>query len=79
MQNAWKPDLSEAEARQLMEECMRVMFYRDKKATDEIQICTVTKKGVKIEPSYRISSEWQLEWFKNMTNEFWRPIRIYNQ
>ena len=79
MQNAWKSDLSEAEARQLMEECMRVMFYRDKKATDEIQICTVTKQGVKIEPSYRISSEWQLDWFKNMTNEFWRPIRIYNQ
>lgn len=57
---------------------MRVMFYRDKKATDEIQITTVTQAGgVKIEPSYKISSEWSLDWFKNSTNEFWRPIRIY--
>lgn len=77
MQNAWKPDLTEAEARQLIEDCMRVMFYRDKKATDEIQITKVTRAGVQIEPSYRITSEWNLEWFKNMTNEFWRPIRIY--
>ena len=61
-----------------MEECMRVMFYRDKKATDEIQICKVTKAaGVIIEPSYKIESEWKLDWFKNMTNEHWRPIRIY--
>ena len=36
MQNAWKPDLSEAEARKVIEDIMRVMFYRDKKAADEI-------------------------------------------
>ena len=47
MQNAWRPDLSEEEARKVIEDCMRVMFYRDKKATDEIQICTITKaRGV---------------------------------
>lgn len=46
MQNAWKADMSEQEARTLLEECMRVMFYRDKKATDEIQISKVTKAGV---------------------------------
>ncbi len=57
---------------------MRVMFYRDKKATDEIQITKITQTGgVQIEAPYRISSEWKLDWFKNMTNEFWRPIRIY--
>ena len=42
MQNAWKDNLTEAEARTLIEACMRVMFYRDKKASDEIQICKVT-------------------------------------
>lgn len=36
MQNAWKPDLSEAEARKVIEDVMRVLFYRDKKAADEI-------------------------------------------
>mmetsp|Transcript_27019 Transcript_27019/g.26082 ORF Transcript_27019/g.26082 Transcript_27019/m.26082 type:complete len:203 (-) Transcript_27019:156-764(-) len=42
MQNAWKPDLSEAEARSVIEDCFRMLFYRDKKATDEIQICKIT-------------------------------------
>lgn len=78
LQNAWRPDLSEDEARKVIEECMRVMFYRDKKATDEIQITKITQaRGVEVEAPYRISSEWQLDWFKNMTNEFWRPIKIY--
>jgi 20S proteasome subunit beta 7 len=36
MQNTWRPDLSEEEARRLIEDCMRVMWYRDKKAADEI-------------------------------------------
>ena len=36
MANAWKDNLTEAEARGIIEECMRVMFYRDKKALDNI-------------------------------------------
>ena len=36
MENKWNAFMTEAEARQLIEECMRVMFYRDKKATDDI-------------------------------------------
>ena len=77
MQNSWRADLTEEEARKIIEDCMRVMFYRDKKATDEIQITKVTRQGVQIEDSYRISSSWSLEWYKEKTNEFWRPIRIY--
>lgn len=36
MQNSWRPDITEEEAKRLIEDCMRIMFYRDKKATDEI-------------------------------------------
>ena len=61
MQNVWRPDLSEAENSTLLEESMLVMFYRDKKATDEIQLFNVTKEGVKIELSYRNDSEWKLK------------------
>lgn len=42
LQNAWHPNLSEADARKVIEDCMRVLFYRDKKASDTIQITTVT-------------------------------------
>jgi 20S proteasome subunit beta 7 len=30
----WRPDLEELEAIQLLEECMRVLFYRDTRASD---------------------------------------------
>lgn len=57
---------------------MRVMFYRDKRATDEIQICTITKEaGVKVHDAYRISSEWSHKFFIEKTNEFFRPIRVF--
>ena len=36
MQNNWRENLTEAEARTIIEDCMRVMFYRDKKAIDNI-------------------------------------------
>lgn len=80
MQNAWRPDLTEEEAKKVIEDCMKVMFYRDKKASDEIQITTITKdRGVQIHDPYRIEGEWQLQFFYEKTNEFWRPIRIYNE
>ena len=60
---------------------MRVLFYRDKKAVDEIQITTVTRaRGVVTENPYRLTEgwNWDLEFFSTKNNEFWRPIRIYN-
>ena len=79
MQNNWHPEMTEAEARKVIEDCMRVMFFRDKKATDVIQITTITKEhGVKIEESYRVDTKWDLAFYAEKTNEFWRPIRIYS-
>lgn len=34
--NNWRADMTEAEARELIETCIRVMFIRDKKALDKI-------------------------------------------
>ena len=76
MQNAWRPDISEAEARSVIEDGMRVLFYRDKKASDYIQICKVTQQGVAIEDKYKINSEWSLDSFRFKTNEYWRPMRL---
>jgi 20S proteasome subunit beta 7 len=76
MQNGCRDDMSEAEAKALIENCMRVMFYRDKKALDNIQISTVTAAGVTMHEPFRIDSEWSLDWYKTMTNEKFRPIRV---
>ena len=42
MQNGWRADISEQEAKKLLSDCMRVMFYRDKKAADTIQFAVIT-------------------------------------
>ena len=77
MENNWRENLTEAEARTIIEDCMRVMFYRDKKSLDNIQISTVTAAGVTMNEPYRIESEWNLDWYRNMTNEKFRPNRIF--
>ena len=76
--NAWKPDMTESEARAVIEDCMRVMFYRDKKAIDRIQISTVTAAGVTMHDPIKIDSNWSLSWYQNMTNEKFRPLRVFN-
>ena len=40
--NRWHKDISREDAVALIEDCMRVMFFRDKKSHDKIQISTVT-------------------------------------
>ena len=75
--NNWRADMSEAEARKLMEDCMKVMFYRDKKAHDKIQISTVTvQNGVQLGEPYQIEASSNYEALTTKTNEFYRPMRI---
>ena len=45
LRKAWKPNLGEAEARALLEECMRVLFYRDTRASAHITIGKVDASG----------------------------------
>mmetsp|Transcript_7442 Transcript_7442/g.12573 ORF Transcript_7442/g.12573 Transcript_7442/m.12573 type:complete len:220 (-) Transcript_7442:115-774(-) len=64
--NNWRADMTEQEARELIESCMKVMFFRDKKAHDQIQISTVTlQDGVKIGEPYKIEASTNLEFCYN--------------
>ena len=38
MGEQWRPDLTEGEARALLEDCLRVLFYRDCRASSLIQL-----------------------------------------
>jgi len=46
------------EAKTLMETCLRVLFYRDARALNRIQIATVTAEGVTISEPYELSTDW---------------------
>ena len=43
IRDRWRPDMTEGEARALLEDCMRVLWYRDTKALNKI---TLAKVGV---------------------------------
>jgi 20S proteasome subunit beta 7 len=59
--NEWREDLTEAQAKQILEKVMRVGWYRDCRASNRIQFAKVTRAGVEIEEPYVLASEWNLE------------------
>jgi 20S proteasome subunit beta 7 len=56
----FKPQLSREEAQKLLEMCMRVLFYRDCKASSKIQIATITAEGVTISKPFELTTDWSV-------------------
>lgn len=51
--------LTEDEARKILTDCMRVLFYRDARSLDKYQIATVTEEsGVKISEPIKLETHW---------------------
>jgi 20S proteasome subunit beta 7 len=62
--NSWRPGMSEYEAKELLEKAMRVLWYRDARASDRIQFAKVTANGVELEDPYKLNSDWDQDSFK---------------
>jgi 20S proteasome subunit beta 7 len=64
LRSKWRPNMTEGEARALLEDCMRVLFYRDCRALNRIQIgkCfgveTNRLGGVAVSEPFEIDTEW---------------------
>jgi len=58
LRKQWRPDMTEAEARDLLESCLRVLFYRDCRALNRIRIAKATAEGTVISPAYELSTSW---------------------
>jgi len=54
----YKDVLTEEQAVKILEECMRVLFYRDARSLDKYQIATITAEGVKISDTRRLETSW---------------------
>jgi len=60
----WKPDMSEEEARALVESCMKVLFYRDCYALNKITFAVVRSDGLlKVEDPVELKTEWSYQAF----------------
>lgn len=55
-----RADMSEAEAKKLLEDSLRVLFYRDARSTNKIQVAKVTREGTVISPAYELETNWDL-------------------
>lgn len=55
----WSADMEEGEAIALVEDCLRVLFYRDCRASNRIQIAKATAEGVVVSEPYQISHDWE--------------------
>jgi len=58
LRKAWKPDMTKQEAKQLLENCMRVLYYRDARSYNRMQFATVDKDGVHISQPYELETDW---------------------
>eukprot|EP01098_Paradermamoeba_levis_P004332 TRINITY_DN1864_c0_g1_i1.p1 TRINITY_DN1864_c0_g1~~TRINITY_DN1864_c0_g1_i1.p1 ORF type:complete len:246 (-),score=70.43 TRINITY_DN1864_c0_g1_i1:98-835(-) len=64
LRNAFKPDLSKQEAKKILEDSMRVLYYRDGRASNKIQIGDVSADGVSITEPYYIDTDWEVGNFR---------------
>ncbi|KAJ9077027.1 Proteasome subunit beta type-7 [Entomophthora muscae] len=50
--------LSEEEARKVIDDCLRVLFYRDARSMNKMQIAKITAEGAEISEPFSLETEW---------------------
>ena len=55
----WYPEMDEGEARALVEDCLRVLWYRDCKASNKIIIAKATAEGTLVSEPYELEHDWE--------------------
>ena len=63
IRDRWRPDLSEGEARALLEDCMRVLWYRDTRALNKIQLAKMTAAVTVVSEPYSVDTQWSFRSF----------------
>lgn len=58
LRNAYRADLSAADARRVLEDAMRVLYYRDCRTINRIQFANITAHGVTIEEPVELATQW---------------------
>lgn len=63
LRKAYRADITVAEATSVLEEIMKVLFYRDARTIDRVQIASVTEAGVTIGEPFKLKTEWSYSSF----------------
>jgi 20S proteasome subunit beta 7 len=60
-----REDMSASEARGLLEEALRVCYYRDKNSINKFQVATITPQGAVVSEPFALATEWGLKAYDN--------------
>jgi len=60
LRSAFRPDLSRDEALNILETCMKVLFFRDARSLNRIQVATITEQGANISAPYELATDWSV-------------------
>lgn len=59
----WTEGMSEAEARTLLEDCMRVCYYRDCRTLNKITLGKITKDAAVVSEPFKLDTKWDYKSF----------------
>lgn len=46
-----------------MIQCLKLLFYKDSRASDVIQLAVVDKNGIRIEKPFKMKTDWEYKEF----------------
>lgn len=52
--------ITEAQARDVLDRCMKLLYFRDGRAYDKYSMAIVTKDGVRMEDQKQLVTNWQI-------------------
>jgi len=64
MRSAYREDMTKDEAQKLLEDCLRVLYYRDARSSPRIQIATIDATGPTISAPYELATNWDVGFIK---------------
>ena len=65
LRKEWREDLTVEEGKAILETCLKVLFYRDGRTINRVQMTTITAAGSTISEPFELETEWNYEGFRN--------------
>lgn len=63
LRKAYRPDIKVEEAKSIVVDVMKVLYYRDARTIDRIQVATITDKGAEISDPFILDTKWDYKSF----------------
>jgi 20S proteasome subunit beta 7 len=60
IRNEWKPDMTEAEAVDLVKRSLKLLYYRDARAFKKYELGIVSRTGARIEGPLEVDQDWTI-------------------